>query len=106
MEILPTSKKIWQNKNDTNFEIFLSSILSWCNKEGLFAVDYHISEFCFHNFLKKIGFQLENHDKSYLPPVFSPISILPSSGIEAIDLFIVVAGTNVPLKLTNFFDSI
>jgi carbamoyltransferase len=73
MEILPTSKKIWQNKNDTNFEIFLSSILSWCNKEGLFAVDYHISELCFHNFLKKIGFQLENHDKRYLPPVFSPI---------------------------------
>ncbi len=38
--------------------------------------------------------------------VFSPINILPSKGIEAIDLFIVVAGTNVPFKLTNFFDSI
>ena len=37
-------------------------------------------------------------------PVFSPINILPSSGIEAIDLFTVVAGTNVPLRLTNFFD--
>ena len=39
-------------------------------------------------------------------PVLSPINIFPSRGIEAIDLLIVVAGTNVPLKLTNFFDSI
>ena len=39
-------------------------------------------------------------------PVLSPIKIFPNKGIDAIVLFIVVAGTNVPLKLTNFLFSI
>jgi len=39
-------------------------------------------------------------------PILSPIKIFPNKGMDAIDLFIVVAGTNVPLKLTNFLFSI
>ena len=38
-------------------------------------------------------------------PDLSPTKILPSRGIFAIVLFIVVAGTSVPLKLTNLFFS-
>ena len=36
-------------------------------------------------------------------PVFDPTKILPKTGKEPINLFIVVAGTNVPLKLTSLF---
>ena len=39
-------------------------------------------------------------------PVLSPTKNFPNTGIEAIDLLIVVAGTNVPLKLTSFLLSI
>ena len=36
-------------------------------------------------------------------PVFEPTKILPNIGIDPTTLLIVVAGTNVPLKLTSFF---
>ena len=36
-------------------------------------------------------------------PTFFPTKILPKTGIELIVLFIVVAGTKVPLKLIKFF---
>ena len=35
-------------------------------------------------------------------PTFFPTKISPIKGIDEIVLFIVVAGTNVPLRLTNF----
>ena len=36
-------------------------------------------------------------------PTFFPTNISPINGIDEIVLLIVVAGTNVPLKLINFF---
>ena len=36
-------------------------------------------------------------------PVFFPTKIFPNIGIEPTNLFMVVAGTNVPLRLTKSF---